>query len=61
MATPLSLSGIRLSHLNSSGELLGKEDGTLRLQPLNQTENFLLRFFKGQYSTLGFTFQKAGN
>ncbi|XP_003744362.1 histone-arginine methyltransferase CARMER [Galendromus occidentalis] len=46
MATAISFTGVRLSHLNSGGELLGKEDGSLRLQPLNQTENFLLRFFK---------------
>ncbi|XP_022649810.1 histone-arginine methyltransferase CARMER-like isoform X1 [Varroa jacobsoni] len=41
-----SFTGVRLSHLTSCGELQGKEDGVLRLQPLDQTENFLLRFFK---------------
>lgn len=47
-----SFTGVRLSHLTSCGELQGKEDGVLRLQPLDQTENFLLRFFKGGLQTL---------
>lgn len=40
---------IQLSHLNQNGELLGKEGASLRLHIINQTENLLLRFFKGDF------------